>query len=260
MIEELNNLLNLKDKSYSILTYDESYKYNENKKFDMENIYNILVINTLMCILISEKKIDMQDYITNYINDFKYVNIQILHLLTHSSGLDENIEYNQIFKEGTDVLFSNINIKIMEYIIENTCNKKISEISNDLIFNKLDINIIDNNSNINDISNYISMLLNNGYYNHKQYLDLNIIDLLFRPLFIDEKGIRSTIGWKSANTCIECKDYCGDDAIYYDNNNTFILVDRSNDIGILFNSNNKYNKKEVIGNIYSLLKKYDKIL
>lgn len=239
MIEEINKYLNelgFKNYSYGIVTRSNIYSFNDDITI-YKDIYNNVVINTLISILLSEEKIKLDSYICDFINiDNK--EIKLFHLLTHSSGLDDN--GNILFNPGEDVLYSEYNYKLLKDIIEHISNKKI----NIYIKEILDIN---NKYSIKDYTDYIKMVLHDGYYKNKKILDLTYIDMWFTPLFISSDNIRKTIGY----------NYYSDNTIYSKNNKLYTYIDRSDDVGlILYNIDNN---KDVIEYIYKLLKKYDEI-
>jgi len=239
MIEEINkylNGMNIKDYSYSIITRSNIYNF-KNDIIIYKDIYNIVIINTLISILISEDKIKLDGYIYDYINT-EYRDVKVFHLLTHSSGLDDN--GIKEFNAGEDVLYSIYNYKLLKDIIENI----VSDDVDNYIRNYIDINI---NYSIRDYSNYIKMILHDGYYNGKKILDLTYIDMWFTPLFITNDNIRKTIGY----------NYYSENIIYSINDKVYTYIDRTDDIGIILY--NIKNNENVMKEIYRILKKYDEI-
>lgn len=123
-------------------------------------------------------------------------------------------------------------------------------------------------SNILDMSHFLSMILQDGFYHGKEFLEKKYIDLWFSPLFIGEDGVRRTIGWIYGKSAPSCKTVCGDDTIYHTGfPGHHILIDRTNDIAFIFLSNSihpfrenralKESRKAITEEIYKLLKKYD---
>lgn len=119
-----------------------------------------------------------------------------------------------------------------------------------------------------DMSHFLSMILQDGFYDGKEFLEKKYIDLWFSPLFIGEDSIRRTIGWIYGNSAPSCKEVCGDDTIYHTGfPGHHILIDRTNDIAFIFLSNSihpsrentllKESRKEITKEIYRLLEKYD---
>lgn len=172
MTEEFNKYLNklVEDKifpgcSYAIVVerkvltgYIGYETYNKDKKVDEESLYDIasltklLVTNTLISFLIEQEKVKLDDPVKKYLPNFKYDNINILHLLTHSSGLKvlytkdilKSIEdfYNLDieFEVGTDVAYRDINFILLGFIVEKIYKKKIDKLAKELIFDKLNMN------------------------------------------------------------------------------------------------------------------------
>lgn len=126
-------------------------------------------------------------------------------------------------------------------------------------------------STITDVSHFVKMVLNDGYYNGKQFISQTYLDMWFTPLFTDDDGLRRTIGWIYGKTSRLAKKVCSDDAIIHTGfPGHHILIDRGNDIAIIMLSNSihpkRENNKELVikredinDEIYRLLSKYDYI-
>ena len=266
MQERLEKYLKRKNNNcsyYILCNYDE---YVDNKD-TIYSISNIFVINFLISLLLQDKKIKLDDKVCNYISNFKYDNVLILHLLTHSSGIN-NIELE--YTPGGDSKYNSKNYILLKEIIENIYKDKLDILSNKYIFEPLDMknskyNIKDNtvSTTIEDISHYIKLILSDGYYNRKYILDKKYIDLCFTPLFIYDNDIRRTIGFSYGKSTILCNKYCSDDTIINtEDNNYNLVIDRNNELGfvILFNNNIIDKERTNINNyIYKLLMEYNKI-
>ena len=125
-------------------------------------------------------------------------------------------------------------------------------------------------SNITDLTHFIQMVLHNGFYKGKEFIESKYIDIWFQPLFMDDEDHRRTLGWVYGPTMHLCKDSCGDDTIAHTGfPGHFIVIDRTNDLGIIFLSNRIHpsrantefltRREEVCNTIYKILKKYNKI-
>lgn len=125
-------------------------------------------------------------------------------------------------------------------------------------------------STVSDMSHFLKMILDDGFYNGKEFLEKKYIDLWFSPLFIDSDDLRRTIGWIYGKSANSCKGVCGEDTIFHTGfPGHHILIDRSNDLAIIFFSNSihpsrentplRESRKEINKEIYRLLEKYDKI-
>lgn len=123
-------------------------------------------------------------------------------------------------------------------------------------------------STVSDFSHFLLMVLNDGYYKGKEFLEKKYIDLWFTPLFMSSENVRRTIGWIYARSIEACKEVCGEDSIYHTGfPGHHVLIDRSNDVAIIFFSNSihpsrentplRESRKEINREIYRLLKKYD---
>ncbi len=293
--------------------------------YDIASLTKLIVTNTLASFLIRDEKLKLNNYVKDYILDFPFDNVKIIHLLTHSSGIipkydkfnlkskDEFINNIDLkFEPGTDVLYCDNNFILLGFIIEKLYGKSLDILAKELIFEPLEMyNTSYNPSNIKmcapteltkqrgllqgkahdektyflngisghagvfstilDISNYVKMVLNDGYYKGKQFIELNYIDMWFTPLFINEEGVRRTIGWIYGKSSKLCKKVCSDDAIIHTGfTGNHILIDRGNDVAFIFLSNSVHPKREnnkmlierreyINDEIYRLLKKYDYI-
>lgn len=275
MINKINNYLkrqiynkNFGGCSYYIRCNNEEYtnclgKNGVNDVINVGNITNILVINVLISILMDEGEINLNDRVKDYIPEFKYDDILIFHLLTHSSGLINNMN-NKKYNTATDVIFDDINYKILVMIIEKLYTTNLELLARSLVFERLcmnDTKLVRNKvyTTINDISHFAKMILDNGYYNSKQFIDIKYIDTWFTPLFLSDNNIRMTLGWILGNSSEICnKVDCGLNTIVFDNGN-YILVDRDNDLAIIFLFKDLKQKNNINKYIYRILKEYKKI-
>lgn len=255
--------------SYYILCNNEEFsnclgKNGVNDIINIGNFTNVLVVNVLISILIDEGEIKLDDKVADYIDNFDYDDVLIIHLLTHSSGLVSNLN-NKKYDTATDVVFDEINYKILIMIIEKLYTTNLELLARSLIFERLcmnDTKLIRNKvyTTINDISHFVKMILDNGYYCGKQFIDLKYIDMWFTPLFLSTDNIRTTLGWVLGNNSELCnKVDCGLNTIVFDNGN-YVLVDRDNDLAIVFLFKNiKHGNNNINKYIYKILKEYKKI-
>ena len=275
MINKINNYLkrqiynkNFSGCSYYFLCNNEEYSdcFGKNKINDIINVgnfTNILVINVIVSILIDEGELQLYDKVKDYIPEFKYDDILIFHLLTHSSGLVKNFN-NKKYDTATDVIIDDINYKILIMIIEKIYITNLDLLARSLIFDRLcmnDTKMVRNKiyTTINDISHFVKMILNNGYYNGKQFLNIKYIDMWFTPLFISNNNTRMTIGWLLGEGSKLCNRVdCGLNTIIFDNGN-YILIDRDNDLAIVFLFKNLNKNTNINKYLYKILKEYKKI-
>lgn len=121
-----------------------------------------------------------------------------------------------------------------------------------------------------DLRNFVEMVLSNGYHKGYEFLEKKYIDNWFQALYIGEDGTRRTCGWCYGKSSKLCKDVCGEDTIIHTGfPGHHILIDRTNDIGIILLSNRihptRENKKliekrtDINNKIYEILKEYHRI-
>ncbi len=123
-----------------------------NALHDIASLTKLLVTNLLIALLLRDKLIDLNDYVIKYLPNFKYDNVKIIHLLTHSSGIkplfdkfnikskDEfltNIELE--FTPGTSAHYIDNNFILLGFIVEKIYNKPIDILANELIFKPLEM-------------------------------------------------------------------------------------------------------------------------
>lgn len=152
--------------NYCLITQDETiydscgYKSLIPDKIEnsLNNIYDIasltkpLVTNTLISFLIRDGKLSLDDYVTKYLEDFKFDDVKIIHLLTHSSGIRGTFSKFDLksideftnslireFEPGTDIKYVDINYILLGFIIEKIYNESIDFLSRKLIFEPLEM-------------------------------------------------------------------------------------------------------------------------
>ena len=177
MQEKLEKYLKRKNNNYSYYILCDYENYISNNT----NIYNIsdeFIIIILISLLLQNDSIKLDDKVCKYISNFKHDNVLILHLLTHSSGIN-NINSKLEYTPGSDSKYNSINFILLRQIIENIYNNKLDIISNKYIFEPLDmVNTKYNNkdntiiTNIEDVSHIIKFILSDGYYNRKYILEM----------------------------------------------------------------------------------------
>jgi CubicO group peptidase (beta-lactamase class C family) len=98
-------------------------------------------------ILYAQKKIDLKDRISKFIPDCPIIwkDITIHHLLTHTSGLQDGMNIDQlkktalIFQPGTEWDYSNIGYNVLGYIIEQVANQSFEAFLQENIFTPLNM-------------------------------------------------------------------------------------------------------------------------
>lgn len=101
--------------------------------YDIASLTKVIATTTRVLQLIEQKHFQLEDPVQAYLPDFKYENVTILHLLTHSSGLAQNIpNYKmdaredvrkyvfatpQVNPPGTQVTYADANFLLLGYLI-----------------------------------------------------------------------------------------------------------------------------------------------
>lgn len=102
--------------------------------YDIASLTKVIATTTLILQHIEAGKIHLEDPVITFLPDFRYQEVTILHLLTHSSGLAKNIpnytiatkqdvyryciETPQETASGTDVTYADANFLLLGYILE----------------------------------------------------------------------------------------------------------------------------------------------
>ena len=121
--------------------------------YDIASLSKLLVTNLLISLLLQDNKIKLDDKVSDYLPKFKYNNVLILHLLTHSSGINvlydkyniksKDVFYNDIeliHEPGGDAKYSDINFILLGFIIEKIYGETLDVLAHKYIFSKLDMN------------------------------------------------------------------------------------------------------------------------
>lgn len=127
-------------------------KTNNNTLYDLASLTKIFTV-TIISILQEQNKLNYNDYVHNYIKEFKHKNITIYNLLTHSSGIINKID-NKLNKEqylnelynvdlsyetGKKAYYSDLNYILLGLIIEKITNNTLDIVMNELIFKPLEM-------------------------------------------------------------------------------------------------------------------------
>lgn len=133
----------------------EYSRFDEYTKLDIGSLAQIY-IGIIIIRLIEEGKITADDLVKEYIPEFKYDNVRIIHLLTHTSGLfeDKQIDLTKIKSEkelfekvyalprhevepGSQYLYCGFGYTILMDIIQRTEKNDIETIADDIIYRPL---------------------------------------------------------------------------------------------------------------------------
>lgn len=131
--------------------YSKKVKVDSNSLYDIASITKLLVTITLISFLIEDGRVKLDEYVYKYLPKFDNKEIKVLHLLTHSSGLNANYERDTFkdvsefynfsidYKPGEDITYRDINFILLGFIVEKVYGKKIDILARELIFDKLDM-------------------------------------------------------------------------------------------------------------------------
>ncbi|MBC8843994.1 beta-lactamase family protein, partial [Escherichia coli] len=126
---EENNIMGLK----SVFPEAEILPRTTENIYDIASLTKVIATTTRILQLIEQQRFQLNDPIQMYLPDFRYNNVTILHLLTHSSGLAQNIPNfsmnnredviryvyatPQINIPGTVVTYADANFLLLGYLI-----------------------------------------------------------------------------------------------------------------------------------------------
>lgn len=136
--------------------YQNIIKVTENTLYDLASLTKVVSTTTLILKLIEDNYFELDTKVKDIIPGFKYDNVSILNLLTHTSGLpadDKNykncnskeqmwsftLQEELIFEPSSKVEYSDFNYIILGKIIEKYKNS-IEEYANEIIFKPLGMN------------------------------------------------------------------------------------------------------------------------
>ena len=203
----------------------------EDALYDIASLSKVVSVVTIISKLIDQKKVDLNDKVNKYLSDFKYDDVTILNLLTHTSGLPADLEGKEIipreevlrqiyasekeYETGTKVIYSDLGYILLGEIISKVYQKPLDEVAKEEVFEPLNMNSTCYNpkdkdacapteiteargiikgivhdekacslggsagnagvfTNTKDLSNYVSMILNDGMFEGKRFLSKEI--------------------------------------------------------------------------------------
>ncbi len=147
------------DEYMGVVGYKQLYptveKVDVNTLYDIATLTKTVVTVTMISKMVDESKISLNDKVNKYLKSFKYDDICIYHLLTHTSGLPadtdskdivrrENIlqqvfSMDKVYPTGEQVLYSDIGFILLGLIIEKVYNKSLDVIAKEEIFIPLEM-------------------------------------------------------------------------------------------------------------------------
>lgn len=126
-----------------------------NTLYDMASLTKVIVTNTLITRMIYKKLISLNDSVQKYLPQFKYANITIFDLLTHSSGLSADLKLDEItskqnffdalfnlkleYNPHEKVIYSDIGFILLGLIIEKIYDARLDQVAQEEIFKPLNM-------------------------------------------------------------------------------------------------------------------------
>jgi len=152
----------LANHGFGFHTYEnKSPPVNEKSIYDVASLTKILSTTPIIMKLVSQKKISLSQTINQFFPNFSGPlknNVTIMHLLTHSSGIEPYYEYflenpikskldiiqdiisrDLIFEPGTDMKYSDLGIILLGEIIQIVQNKSLNELTQKYVFNSFNM-------------------------------------------------------------------------------------------------------------------------
>ena len=147
-------------------THDSVEENSIDTLYDMASCSKVVSTTTSILLLLEQGKLRLYDSVSLYIPDFKYIDITVWDLLTHSSGLPADVSransvksraelYEKIFnvelkyEKHTNIVYSDIGFILLGMIVEKISGKTLDEFSKENIFNVL--GMTDTGYNPNDV-------------------------------------------------------------------------------------------------------------
>ncbi|MBQ9319039.1 MAG: beta-lactamase family protein [Bacilli bacterium] len=263
--------------------------------YDIASLTKVLVIVPLISQLIDNEIVNFNDKVTKYLPRFKYSDITIYQLLTHTSGLPADLSskeilskeeilkqiysLDKIYEPGSKVVYSDIGYILLGEVIEHIYHQSLDIVVKEELFiplemydtsyNPLDkdrcaptevtldrgiiqgivhdekacsMNGIAGNagvfSTVHDLSNFVSMVLNNGIYKGKRILSEEIIDLWFQPLIYEKERNRyRSLCFIVGNNDLVIEEGNNDVISFNGFTGPSISIDRDNHLGIILMTN-----------------------
>ena len=269
-------------------------KVNNETLYDIASLSKVVVTVTLISKLVDRGVIKLSDPAQKYLPGFKFSDVSVGNLLTHTSGLPADFTGKEIlprevalerlyntdkeYETGTRVLYSDLGYMLLGEMIEKIFNNSLDAVARKEIFVPLNMvstcycprnketcvateiteergliqGIVHDEkacslggvaghagvfTNAKDLSNFVSMILNDGMFNGQSFLSKEIIDAWFKPTVHEERekvdrwrswcwitGKNHLVSEKDLKNTISFNGFTGPS----------ILVDRDKGIGIVF--------------------------
>lgn len=192
--------------------------YEINKTVDIGGLKEIVATLPAILKLVERrrKKLALNHPVAQYIAAFESDEkeaIQIMNLLTHTSGLpDRSYEVlsevektNLDFKPGSKVAYSKMNFQFLPYVFEQASGQEFEQFLNDFIYDPLlmestEIEWLDNGdfqmkSSLKDLSHFAEMIQNNGSFDYIKIIKSKALELSKQP-FTSFLNQNRGLGWE----------------------------------------------------------------
>lgn len=127
----------------------------EDTLYDIASLTKVVVVVTIISKLIDRNIINLNDKVQKYLPNFKYGDITVYHLLTHTSGLPADLNSKEIvsrtellkqvynlekqYETGTQVIYSDIGYILLGELIANIYNKPLDVVALEEVFTPLNM-------------------------------------------------------------------------------------------------------------------------
>lgn len=153
------SIINNKKKYFGCVGYSdlvpEKLEVTQDTLYDIASLTKVLVIVTIISKLIDINKININDKVNKYLDRFKYDDVTVYHLLTHTSGLPADFKSKEIitknellnkiynvdkeYDTGKRVLYSDLGYIILGELIEKIYNNSLDMVAKEEVFIPLEM-------------------------------------------------------------------------------------------------------------------------
>ncbi len=123
--------------------------------YDLASLTKVISTNTIIAKLLEDGKVSLDDKVNKYLPQFKYDDVTIYHLLTHSSGLPKDMDWhslknrdeiidrvfslNKVYETGTKAVYSDTSFMLLGFIIETILGKSLDICAKEMVFEPLSL-------------------------------------------------------------------------------------------------------------------------
>lgn len=135
-------------------TYPDCVRNNGTEIYDIASLTKVVVTTTLVLKMIEDNLISLESRISRYLPLFKHDEITLFHLLTHTSGLQADIQNAKAYKTKqeifntiytldltcppeTNIIYSDVNYLLLGKVVEVVYKDTLDNLAHDKIFKPL---------------------------------------------------------------------------------------------------------------------------